>query len=101
LFGRQQQRVTITHKTRDLGRYNSESLLGQSLAGERRYADAEPLLISGYQGLLERRAKIPAVSQPDVDSAVAQIVLLYEDWLKPDQAAEWPAKLKSDQPASK
>jgi serine/threonine protein kinase len=82
-------------------RYYSESFLGQSLAGAGKYADAEPLLISGYQGLLQHRAKIPAVSQPEVGSAVDQIVRLYEDWLKPDKAAEWQAKLKSDLPASK
>jgi eukaryotic-like serine/threonine-protein kinase len=82
-------------------RYNSESLLGQSLAAAGKFTDAEPLLISGYQGLLQRRAKIPAVSQPDVGSAVDQIVRLYEAWLKPDKAAEWRAKLKTELPAPK
>jgi serine/threonine protein kinase len=76
-------------------RFNSQSLLGQSLAGARRYEDAEPLLISGYQGLIERWNKIPAISRPDVDSAGDSIVRLYEDWHKADQAAEWQSKLKA------
>lgn len=82
-------------------RYNAQSLLGQSLAGARKYDEAEPLLISGYQGLIERRGKIPALSQPDVGSAGDQIVHLYEDWLKPDKAGEWRIKLKGDLPAPK
>jgi tetratricopeptide (TPR) repeat protein len=77
-------------------RYQSESLVGQSLAGSRKYDQAEPLLISGYQGLIERRDKIPAFNQPDVDVAGDQIVRLYEDWLKPDKASEWRVKLKGD-----
>jgi tetratricopeptide (TPR) repeat protein len=77
-------------------RYQSESLLGQSLAGSRKYDQAERLLISGYQGLIERRDKIPAFNRPDVDLAGDQIVRLYENWPKPDKASEWRVKLKGD-----
>lgn len=41
-------------------RYNCQSLLGASLAGEREYDEAEPLLASGYQGMSQRQASIPA-----------------------------------------
>ena len=74
-------------------RYNCESLLGASLAGERRYDEAEPLLLTAYETMLQRRDKIPAASQPDLESAGTEIVRLYEDWGKPDQAAEWRSKL--------
>jgi serine/threonine protein kinase/tetratricopeptide (TPR) repeat protein len=82
-------------------RYQSESLLGQGLAGAQKFDEAEPLLISGYQGMLQRRDQIPAASQPDLDSAGDQIARLYEDWLKPDKAAEWRAKLKGELAAQK
>ena len=75
-------------------RYNCQSLLGASLAGERRYDEAEPLVIGAYETMIKRRNKIPAASQPDLESAGAQIVRLYEDWPKPDKAAEWRSKLK-------
>jgi eukaryotic-like serine/threonine-protein kinase len=81
--------------------YETQSLLGQSLAATGKFGEAEPLLISGYQGLIERRAKIPAISQPDVESAGEQIVRLYGDWLKPDKATEWRIKLKGELPAPK
>jgi len=39
-------------------RYRAASLLGASLAGEKRYAGAEPLLVEGYQGMLARKDRI-------------------------------------------
>ena len=36
------------------------SLLGAALAGQKKYAEAEPLLIGGYEGLKAREARIPA-----------------------------------------
>jgi hypothetical protein len=44
-------------------RYNSESLLGASLEGQNKFMEAEPLLLSGYEGMMERKATIPAASQ--------------------------------------
>ena len=34
----------------DWRRYDAESVLGASLAGQHKYAEAEPLLVSGYEG---------------------------------------------------
>ena len=34
----------------DRQRFRAESLLGASLAGQKKYAEAEPLLLEGYQG---------------------------------------------------
>src|SRR5262249_32190297 len=45
--------------------YFNQSLLGAILAAQKRYAEAEPLLISGYEGLIQRRATI----LPDRQSA--------------------------------
>jgi tetratricopeptide (TPR) repeat protein len=81
-------------------RYNCESLLGQSLARERRYGEAEPLLLSGYQGLIQRRDKMSAINKPYVKSAGEQVVRLYQEWGKTEKAREWREKLKSGSPAS-
>jgi len=76
-------------------RYNCQSLLGASLAGERRYDEAEPLLLAAYETMVQRQDKIPVANQPDLESAGLQIQRLYEDWRKPDKAAEWRSKLKA------
>ena len=42
----------------DWQRFRAESLLGASLAGQKKYAEAEPLLLEGYQGMLARKEQI-------------------------------------------
>ena len=74
-------------------RYNYQILLGASLAGQGKYDEAEPLLLSGYQGLVERTATIPWENRSAVDHAGARIVQLYADWEKPEQAADWRNRL--------
>jgi eukaryotic-like serine/threonine-protein kinase len=75
-------------------RYQSQSLLGASLAGQRRYGEAEALVVSGYEGMLQREAAIPGESRPNLERAAAWIVQLYEDWGKPEKAAVWTQKLR-------
>ena len=41
----------------------------------------------------EREAKIPAQGKPRLTEALERLVQLYDAWGKPDQAAEWRAKL--------
>jgi eukaryotic-like serine/threonine-protein kinase len=69
-------------------RYWSQSLLGASLAGQNQYAEAEPLLVSGYQGMLQREAAIPLEDRLVLSQAGERIVQLHEKWEKPDKAAE-------------
>ena len=54
-------------------RYNCESLLGRSLAGQKRYAEAEPLELSAYQGMLRRAAFIAAPDRYLLNEAKAAI----------------------------
>lgn len=74
-------------------RFRAETLLGASLAGEKKYAEAEPLLLEGYQGMVTRKGQILDV--PDrrhIDRARTRIIGLYEAWDKPDRAREWKKK---------
>ncbi len=73
--------------------FNTRSLLGGSLQGQRKYAEAEPLIISGYEGMRAREATIPPQGQPRLTDAAERVVKLYEAWEKKDKAAEWRAKL--------
>jgi eukaryotic-like serine/threonine-protein kinase len=76
-------------------RYWSQNLLGASLAGQSQYAEAESLLVSGYQGMLQREAAIPLEDRLVLSQAGERIVQLYEKWEKPEKAAEWREKLQS------
>ena len=76
-------------------RFRSESLLGESLAAQAKYAEAEPLSLSGYQGLLQREATIPFEDRRRLAHAGERIVQLYESWGKPEKVAEWREKLRT------
>jgi serine/threonine protein kinase/tetratricopeptide (TPR) repeat protein len=73
-------------------RYDAMVLLGAALAGQRKYAEAEPLLLSGYEGLKSRGKSIPAPNRGVVAEAGRRIEGLYASWGKADKAAAWRAK---------
>jgi tetratricopeptide (TPR) repeat protein len=62
--------------------------LGHCLARQRRFAEAEPLLVESER----RLAAIPDVSSAHRSQLVSMLVGLYELWGKADQAALWRAK---------
>jgi eukaryotic-like serine/threonine-protein kinase len=70
-------------------RFRAESLLGASLAGQKKYAEAEPLLLDGYEGMLARKERMGAPNSYHRDLAHEWIVRFYQAWDKPDKAAEW------------
>ena len=53
--------LTIREKTasEDWITFATKSLLGAALMGQKKYADAEPLLVAGYQGMKQREEAIP------------------------------------------
>jgi hypothetical protein len=72
--------------------FRAESLLGASLAGQKKYREAEPLLLEGYEGM---RARIDRIEDPDgyhTELAHQWVVQLYQAWGKPDKVAEWSKK---------
>jgi tetratricopeptide (TPR) repeat protein len=79
----------------DWQRYRAESVLGASLAGEKKFAEAEPLLSEGYQGMLARRDRIAIPDRYHLDRAREWLVQLYSAWGKPEKAAEWKKKQNS------
>ena len=70
-------------------RFRAESVLGASLAGQKKYAEAESLLLEGYQGMRLRKDRIAVPDWYHLDRAREWIVQLYEQWGKPEKAAEW------------
>jgi eukaryotic-like serine/threonine-protein kinase len=76
----------------DWQRFRAESLLGASLAGEKKYDEAEPLLIEGYQGMLARKDRMEVPDQYHLELAREWLVQLYQAWGKPEKAAEWKGK---------
>jgi serine/threonine protein kinase len=76
----------------DWQRFRAESLLGASLAGEKKYSEAEPLLLEGYQGMLARKDRMDVPNWYHLDRAREWIVQLYQAWGKPEKVGEWKKK---------
>src|SRR5262249_672423 len=76
--------------------FNTKSRLGAGLLGQKKCADAEPLLLQGYEGLKVREAQIPKASEGELTEALERVVQLYDDGGKKDKATEWRKKLEAD-----
>ncbi len=74
-------------------RFQCQSLLGAAMAGQKKFAAAEPVLLAGYQGMLERKTRIPALEWSSLRWAGESLVELYRAWGKPAKTAEWRQKI--------
>jgi len=75
--------------------YHAEMLVGASLSGQKEYADAEPLLLEGYRGMLARKEQIGVPHLFYLDRSRDWILNLYQAWGKPEQATEWREKMQA------
>ncbi len=73
--------------------FEARSLLGACLQERREFAEAEPLVVSGYEGMKAREANIPPPDRARLSEAASRIVRLYTDWGQPKKAEEWRQKL--------
>jgi tetratricopeptide (TPR) repeat protein len=73
--------------------FHVRSLRGAALAGQRRYADAEPLLRAGCEGLLKRRQQIPSPVRFRLAEAAERLAEFYDARGNPGEAARWRAEL--------
>ena len=74
--------------------FHSKFMLGCALLAQKKNADAEPLLLAGYEGL-----KQPANLAPDrnfrLSEAAARLVELYEALDDKDQTAKWSKEVET------
>jgi eukaryotic-like serine/threonine-protein kinase len=90
------QTVFAKSQPNEWQRFNCQSLLGSSLAGQGRYQEAEPLLLDGYAAMAERRTRIPALDRSYLVRSGEAIVSLYRAWKQPGKAEVWTRKLAAE-----
>jgi hypothetical protein len=74
--------------------FNTRSLLGGCLLGQKKYAEAEPLILSGYEGMKAREAGIPVPGKPRLTEAAERVAKLYAAWGKKEKADQWRARFE-------
>ena len=69
--------------------FQTKSMLGGALLGQKNLKDAEPLLRSGYEGLKLRAEKTPTEVKYRLAEALDRLIVLAEATNKPDDAMFW------------
>jgi eukaryotic-like serine/threonine-protein kinase len=73
--------------------FNATSLLGGALLAQRKFADAEPLLLKGYEGMKQREQSIPSqVKKQRLCDALDRLIAFYTAVNKPDEVKKWKAE---------
>jgi UDP-N-acetylglucosamine 2-epimerase len=75
--------------------------LGQALAGQGKFAEAEPLVVEAFQQLQTNERRLAGNSSGMVREALDAVIALYTAWGKPEKVAEWKAKLSESLAASR
>jgi hypothetical protein len=73
--------------------FNCRSTLGLILLSQRKYSEAETLLLSAYEGLSQLRGTFAIDIKARVRESLERLVALYEAIPRPAEAAEWKSKL--------
>ena len=89
--------LTVRQKVQpdDWSTFDTMSMLGEALLQQRKFAEAEPLLISGYEGLKQRKDTMPPQELPHVTKALERLVNLYQAWGQQDKVLKWRQELDS------
>ena len=69
--------------------FDTQSMLGGALLGQKKYEDAEPLLLKSYDGMKAREMTIPPKSSTRIPDAIERLIELYTATKKPDQVKKW------------
>lgn len=72
--------------------FSTQSMLGSALAGQGKHAEAEPLLLAGYEGIQQRVGTIPEDAPDPLGAARRRIIDFYTAWNKPEQVVAWTEK---------
>jgi hypothetical protein len=95
--------LTIRRKIQpgDWTTFDTESALGEALVDQKKFAEAEPLLRSGYEGLKRREDAIPSQERSRLTRALERLVKFYEAQGQEDQAARWRKELEGARATAK
>lgn len=73
-------------------RYWTENLFGASLSGMKRYAEAEPELLAGFEGMKQKAMTVAELNRQKIAKAKGFIQKMYQSSGQTAKAAEWRAK---------
>ncbi|HEX3877487.1 MAG TPA: serine/threonine-protein kinase [Bryobacteraceae bacterium] len=91
-LAREAMEIDRKERPNDWQGFRAECILGASLAGQKKYSEAEPLLLDGYREMDARKSRIRMEDRYHLDVAREWLYLLYEVQGQLGRAAEWKKK---------
>ena len=89
---RESWEIRANKKADDWRTFNSMSMLGGALLGQKNYAAAEPLLVKGYEGMKARANTIPPAGASRIPEALDRLIELATATNRPDDLKQWQAE---------
>ena len=72
--------------------FDMKSMLGGALLGQKKYGEADPLLVAGYTGMKLHGPSIPPSGKFMLPEAIDRLIELYTATNKPDEVKKWQAE---------
>ena len=72
--------------------FDARALLGGALLGQKKYADAEPCLRQGFEGMKQRQKAIPAQYATALPEALDRLIELETARNRSDELRKWRAE---------
>jgi hypothetical protein len=85
--------VIVKQAPKSILRYQTESLLGTALVGQRRYGSAEPLLLASIGFFQARAANLTPEQRSSLYATMQRLIELYDALGRLDDAARWRQEL--------
>ncbi len=96
--------LAIREKTEpdDLLTFNTQSILGAALLAQKKYAETEPLLVKGYEGMKAREKTTMQIHGGElrIPEALDRLIALYTAAAKPEEAKKY-RELRAKYPETK
>lgn len=73
----------------DWSTFNAKSMLGGALLGQKKYTEAEPLLVQGYEGMKQNLKTIPELGKDRFKEALDRLINLYAATNKSSELEKW------------
>jgi hypothetical protein len=86
--------LAMNEKTRrdDWRTFDARSLFGGALLGQQKYAEAEPYLRQGFEGMKQREKAIQAPDASALPEALDRLIALETARNRPDEVKKWQAE---------
>ena len=71
--------------------FSTRGMLGEIFRREKKYDQAEKLLLSAYDAMKQHEDKATTGDKAAINETIESLTMLYEDWGKPEKAGQWRA----------